>query len=692
MRSIYIIILSGFLSTSLKAQKSYFPKENYTDSIALDGHIQGSLTSWSESVPTRLSAENLNKELPQSTEQYERHEAPQLGAWTDRNGLYKWGEPVPSNGLVQALSASLGSAPRPAWKYSWHRGSQPISSTTRNAGKAYKRKTYEIETTVVEVQDGSKLRVHVVRKKKLTEQLPTIFIFNIYADSLREIRKAKYYAAKGYVAVVANTRGKGLYENEIAPFEYDGRDAYDLIDWISRQEWSNGEVGMVGGSYLGFSQWAATKKLHPALKTIMPQVAVGPGVDYPMNGNVFMSYMLRWIRYVTNKRTTDYADFFNTTKWNTLYKTWYEQGDSFRSLDSLEGRPSAIFQRWLAHPSYDTFWQNMVPYQTDFATLDIPILTTTGYFDDDQMGALYYYKQHHLHNPNANHYLVIGPYTHGGAQMYPQKVVGGYKVDRVATSFNFGDLSVKWFDYVLKKGKKPKILKDKVNYQVMETNQWQSAPTLDGMATDTLTFYFDSTKSHDAYLLSSQPNIGYVEQEVDLADRGDATERKFTVIMDSLYADMSTSVRFVSAPFEEPTLLSGSFIASLKVAINKYDVDIVIRAYEWMPDGRYFALFNPGGFSALQRASYAKDNTQRQLLTPHDKETVEINTSYITSKQMRKGSRLVIALGVNKSPYWQVNYGTGKDVSEETLADALEPLLIKWYGDSFIKIPILDDY
>ena len=68
---------------------------------------------------------------------------------------------------------------------------------------------------------------------------------------------------------------------------------------------------MIGGSYLGFSQWAATKKLHPALKTIIPQAPVGIGIDYPMSGNVFMSYMLRWIDHVTINKLTDNAGFSN---------------------------------------------------------------------------------------------------------------------------------------------------------------------------------------------------------------------------------------------------------------------------------------------------------------------------------------------------------------------------------------------
>ena len=82
----------------------------------------------------------------------------------------------------------------------------------------------------------------------------------------------------------------------------------------------------------------------------------------------------------------------------------------------MEGRPHPLFQRWLQHPAYDSFWQHMVPYQDEFAAIHIPILTTTGYFDDDQLGALYYYRQHLLHYPAANHYLVIGPWDHYGAQ------------------------------------------------------------------------------------------------------------------------------------------------------------------------------------------------------------------------------------------------------------------------------------
>lgn len=553
------------------------------------------------------------------------------------------------------------------------------------------KRSYVLEKVLIQTKDSSKIQAFVVRKREVEERLPTVFIFNLYADSVLDIARAKHYAAAHYACVVANTRGKGLTEYAVEPFEHDGSDAYDIIDWISRQSWSNGEVGMVGGSYLGFAQWSATKNLHRALKTIMPQVAVGPGIDYPMHGNVFMSYMLRWIHYATSKESTAAAEFRNTTHWDTVFHAWYRTGSSFRSLDTLEGRPSNIFQRWLQHPSFDSYWQNMIPYKSDFSSINIPILTTTGYFDDDQLGAMYYYNQHHKQNPNAAHYLVIGPYTHGGAQLYPSKEVGGYKVDPVATSFNFRNLSIEWFNHILKGESRPALLKDNVNFQVMGTNEWRHIPSLQKMSNDTLFFYFDNKREKEHYKLSAQPNHAYVSQEIDFKDRSDVSKYEFEVIKNSIDLDLLNAVSFISEPFDKPIVISGSFVSSIKASVNKKDFDLYIKVYELMPDGQYFTLFAEGGFSALQRASYARDRSKRQLLRPGEKETIPVDHSYITSKKLSSGSRLVIALGVNKNPRWQINYGTGKDVSDETIADASVPLQIKWHGDSLIKIPTLND-
>ncbi|MCP9746532.1 hypothetical protein EGI24_07485, partial [Lacihabitans sp. CS3-21] len=91
---------------------------------------------------------------------------------------------------------------------------------------------------------------------------------------------------------------------------------------------------------------------------------------------------------------------------------------------------------------------------------------------------------------------------------------------------------------------------------------------------------------------------------------------------------------------------------------------------------------------SLQRASFIENREKRQLLIPNKKETLSIKDSFFTSKTIGAGSRLAVVLSINKNLDWEINYGTGKEVSTETIKDAKVPLQIKWYADSFIKIPV----
>ena len=140
---------------------------------------------------------------------------------------------------------------------------------------------------------------------------------------------------------------------------------------------------------------------------------------------------------------------------------------------------------------------------------------------------------------------------------------------------------------------------------------------------------------------------------------------------------------FTSEPLQAATEISGHFTGSLKVTINKKDMDYSVALFEQMPDGKYFYLSYFMG-----RASYAESNTKRKLLIPGVKTTLPFSNSYFTSRVFQKGSRVVVIVNVNKSPFEQINYGTGKEVNEETINDAGEPLEIKWHNDSFIRLPV----
>jgi uncharacterized protein len=524
------------------------------------------------------------------------------------------------------------------------------------------------DSVLIPTKSGVPISAIIVRKKTNTQPLPTILFYTTYYQGKGDAILGKRSADRDYVGVVAYARGIRTDLKNYAPYEHEGTDIYDIIDWISKQAWCNGKVGMYGGSYTGFSQWATAKNIHPALKTIVPQVAVMPGFDVPMENNVPTTNILSW--------ANDNIYKFQPLR-RSLPFEWFENGTSFRSLDSLAGQPNPIFQKWLQHPSYDTYWKSLIPNQKEFANINIPVLTTTGYYDGAEISSLQYFKLHSKYNKKANHYFVVGPYDHWGGQRSASPNLMGYDIDSVA-NISMQDLAFQWLDYILKDGQKPALLKDKVNYQVMGTNEWKHAASLDKMNNDTLRFYLNN------YLLNNKrpEQKSYISQTIDFKDRENQNNYFTpTIVFDTL--DASNGLVFSTRAFENDFSINGSFAGKLSLSINKKDIDISMALYELRADGKYFFLTRYIG-----RASYARNNSKRQLLKPTQKEVIPITNTHLISKKIAEGSKLVILLNIIKHPFEIINYGSGKDVNDETIKNAIEPLQIKWHNDSYISIPI----
>lgn len=582
-------------------------------------------------------------------------------------------------------SISLKNAVLLSRHYNYYKLIKQTFSTAKSLLKELDKEEFLVkDSVIIKTKKENEITLYYVLDKKIKHPKPSILHFSTYiGNNDYFISAAKLNADRGYNIIYAFSRGIYLSKDEIKPFEFEVEDVNEVIDWISKQSWSNGKVGMIGGSYDGFSQWAATKNLHPALKTIIPSASVGFGIDFPMYNNCFSPYMLRWLTHV--KKETDFETFDNEKKWLSIYNTYYKTGIAFNKLDNLYGGTNHTFQKWLKHPSFDSYWQSKLPYKKDFAKINIPILTITGYYDADQRGAMYYYNNHFKYNKDANHYFVIGPYGHSEAVSgIASDKYKGYKIDSVA-NIDLKEISFQWFDYILRGQEKPEFIKDKVNYQVMGTNQWKSAPSIDKISNKKLKFFLSKTK-----LEKIKPKRDFIVQDIDFAQRKD-TLQSFNdeKILDSVIykRDLIEKLVFESEAFNDSFEINGSFSGNLKASINKKDMDITINIYEKLPNGQYFKLTH----EHFARASYSKDNTTRNLLKPNKIETIPIKNTFFTSRKIEKGSKLIILLGVRKSPDVQINYGTGKDVSEETIADAKEPLEIKWYNDSYIEIPIMQE-
>jgi putative CocE/NonD family hydrolase len=534
---------------------------------------------------------------------------------------------------------------------------------------------------LVRTPDGAHIAALIVRPAN-APQLPALLTFTIYANDAWAWADAKKMAAYGYVGVVAYSRGKGRSPDAIVPFEHDGADATAVIDWISAQPWSDGRVGMFGGSYSGFTQWAALKHMPKALKAIATSATTAPGIDVPKEGGIFLNFMYPWPLYTASNRALDDARYGDSTRWAALNRNWFTSGRAYRELPAIDGSANPVFDNWLRHPSYDAYWQAMTPQGDAFAKIDIPVLATTGYFDGAQIGVLHYFREHLRHRPEADHTLLIGPYEHFTMQTGAPPVIQGYALEPFAR-IDLQDLRLAWFDHVLKGAPKPDLLADRVNWQVMGANTWRHAHTLEAMATRTQRLCLVPGTAADANILSTQAKPDSVtSQRVDFRDRCDADWVASANVVNTAL-DPHAGLVFVGDVLTKDIELAGAFEGVLDFIVNKRDVDVVLGVYERNAAGEYLDL---GWW--LQRASYNADRRQRRLLKANVPQQLTVKDTRVIGRKLVAGSRIVVTLGVVKQPDRQINLGSGVEPSDETIADAGESLEIRWRGSSCLTFGV----
>lgn len=288
--------------------------------------------------------------------------------------------------------------------------------------------------------------------------------------------------------------------------------------------------------------------------------------------------------------------------------------------------------------------------------------------------------------------MVIGPYDHHSGNRGTVDVLGveatelsGYKLDPTAL-IDIGELRYQWFDYIFKGGAKPARLQDRINFEVMGADTWMHAPSIAKMADSHLRLHLSDTKAGEFYRLAKR-NSGannFVSQSLDFKDRSDV-DRVSPASGEIIDTEIDTyqSVVFETAPFDRSTDISGSFSGRLDFVTNKKDFDFQIQLYEHTADGKYFEL---SWYTA--RASYIADRTRRHLLVPGVRQHLDFTSARLTSRRLKPGSCLVVQLSLLKTPDSQINYGSGRDVAGETIADAGPPLEIKWFGSSVLDIPV----
>ncbi len=548
---------------------------------------------------------------------------------------------------------------------------------------------YDIEMSrLIPVRDGTELEAWITKPSNLAVRVPTILTLTQYdIDGGRHGDEAGYYARRGYAFVQAYVRGRGRsgVDKSDNLGTGVGRDGYDLVEWIAAQPWSDGRVVMFGGSFVGMTQWRTATQIPPHLAAIAPYVPIYPGWDVPNTNGIPQAWTAVIIGYVAG-RSLNSGFFRNRGYWQgkmlehyAAYRPFNELSDAIGiapddwSMQDERGKRMPFMQMWLAHVGDAAFNLAAEPKPEDYARMKFPVLTVTGYYDDDQPGSLRYYRGHTAHAPAeavARHYLVIGPWDHGGSQE-PSGVIGGVAIAQAAV-IDMPKLHADWYDFVLDRGPRPALLRDRVAYFMLGADQWRYANTLEAASSGKeLTFFLEDAAGtprdvfHSGQLAAkprtAEPPAIVVSDPHELPELDVAGYAAKEDLSSQFRAFQKRAITFHSEPFAHDTEVAGQMRLTLVCAADAPDFDLWTQVLMVLADGSTVRLGED-----IRRARFRNDQFKEELLRPGQPVEIPFEFNWL-ARRIPAGARLRLTIAPLNSPNYQKNFNSGGRIGFENV-------------------------
>jgi putative CocE/NonD family hydrolase len=332
-----------------------------------------------------------------------------------------------------------------------------------------------------------------------------------------------------------------------------------------------------------------------------------------------------------------------------------------------------------------------------YSKIDIPVLTITGYFDDDQYGALRYYKEHRKHassDGKENHYLLIGPWDHKGTQR-PQAEYHGLRFDE-SSKLDISQLQIDWLNWVLNNAEKPVILKRNVNYYVMGEEVWRHTDSLVSLSIENRKFYLSSPNSEASDVFNSgllsekQSNKKDVDSYFyDPLDNYDLKVPKSAFDYGGMWSQKAAFANNIliyhSAPLSEEIIIAGQVSFTASISMNVPDTDMKVYLFAIMPDGQSLRIATD-----VMRARYRNGLTREELVPIGKVQKYVFDAFRLSARKLPKGARLRLVLTALDDYNYEKNYNSGKPNSEQSGEDAVTAK-IKLHlgkGRTFLTLPV----
>jgi putative CocE/NonD family hydrolase len=528
---------------------------------------------------------------------------------------------------------------------------------------------------------------------------PTVLVRTPYDNSIpQHVARARHLADAGYVVAIQDVRGRFDSEGVYVPFRNEGPDGFDTQEWIGHQPWSNGRIGMVGGSYEGWTQWTTMPLGSRFLTATVPSVmatSLHRGLVY-RGGALNLGVLLTWgLR--TSGHTRQRVDDLD---WTEAFRTLPLSRTAMAAAQDIPH-----WRDWLAHEADDDWW---APFHLDahWEDVSVPALLTGGWYDLYSSDTFTSYAGLRARGRGRARQsrLLVGAWPHA---LSSSTTTGG--VDFGARSMvDLEGLEGRWLDRWLRDVRNGVDEEPPVRIFVMGENQWRDASGWPLPETDYQPWYLhsggsastllgDGTLSPAAPRDESADTFTY-DPDYPVQTRGGCNCCQPDLIPWGPYDQRDVEMRsdvlvYTSAPLERDLTVIGPVRVVLWAATDGPDTDWTAKLVDVRPSG--FAMNLCDGIvrarwrrALVADASEADRRTPRPL-TPGSLERYEIDLM-VTGNTFLAGHRVRVEISSSNFPRFDRNPNTGAPLGAgDTVRRAHQTVVHDAVHPSHIVLPVI---
>lgn len=550
-----------------------------------------------------------------------------------------------------------------------------------------------VEEHMIEVEVGISLHTYLIFPQK-REPSPLILIRNPYSyDIPRLLASVSHFANFGYVVALQSCRGCGKSEGRFVPFLYEKNDGLKTIDYLSRQPWQNGSMGMFGFSYLSFCQYVLADRLPPQIKTMfLDKLGINRYHQMYMNGMFRPEFYTAWVISVTDMdRDLDRA---------SLYRRSLEILPHQNIDVELFGHRIEQYRAVIDHVDQDSgFWEKNIwsDMQNMAEQMPVPVLMCAGWFDHQIKGMLNAYRCLPSHIKKTSRF-VIGPWDHLGL------VAGDYPFENAEKMGSMGiKAGLEWFDIQLK-GKEPAKNYLGVHLYQCGNNSWERFESLP-YGSEKQVYYLSveettSLKEMKDSIGLLSPCLGFKgeisyfynpDHPVETAGgncmmawmfKGYGGSKHGSVLQPS-YRNRKDVLTFYSQPLDEDVELFGSVRGVLFVSTDAQDTSFTLKLIEEDEEGRAYNICD--GISSLR---YRNDAKSAQDYVAGEVEELVLEL-WDVHWRLKKGKRIRVDISSSNFPAYINHKNTAEPWQKEDRSVIAEQTI--YFGEEFptrVELPI----